>query len=252
MNELKNKVAVITGAASGMGKAIALQFAAEGAKLVLADVSHEGMYAIVSEIHEKGFPVVGIHADVSSADDVRKVIDKAISEFGGIDVLVNNAGVMDDFVPVAELTDALWERVMRINLYGPMYACRLAVPLMLQRGGGSIINVSSIGGLQGARAGAAYTTSKHGLIGLTKNIAYYYGDKNIRCNTIAPGGVNTNIGAGMKPNELGFAKISLGLKTNLRMGEPGEIAEIALFLATQRSSLLNGAVIVADAGWTAY
>lgn len=252
MNELKDKVAVITGAASGMGKAIALLFAAEGAKVVLADVSHDGMYAIVTRIHELGYPVIGVHADMSSPADVQKVMNKAISEFGGVDIVVNNAGVMDDFIPVAEVSDELWERVLRINLYGPMYLCRLAVPLMLQRGGGCIINISSVGGLHGARAGAAYTSSKHALIGLTKNIAYHYGDKNIRCNTIAPGAVNTNIGASMHPNKLGFDKINLGLTTNIRAGEPEEIAQIALFLAGQRSSLLNGAVIVADAGWTAY
>lgn len=252
MNELKNKVAIITGAASGMGKAIALLFASEGAKLVLADVSHDGMYDIVKEIHAHGDPVIGVHADIGNPEDVRKVIDKAMSEFGGIDIVVNNAGIMDDFVPVAEVSDELWEKVIHVNLYGPMYTCRLAVPVMLQRGGGSIINISSIGGLHGARAGAAYTSSKHAVIGLTKNIAYHYGDKNIRCNAIAPGGVNTNIGVGMKPNELGFAKISLGLNTNIRMGEPNEIAQVALFLAGQKSSLLNGAVVVADAGWTAY
>lgn len=252
MNELKNKVAVITGAASGMGKAMALLFAGEGAKLVIADLHHEGIYDVVKMIREKDGAVVGVTVDVSKEEDIRKMIDTAVHEYGGIDILVNNAGIMDDFVPVAEVTDDLWSRVMGINLNGPFYACRLAVPVMLKRGGGSILNISSVGGLHGARAGAAYTASKHAVIGLTKNIAFHYGDKGIRCNTIAPGGVNTNINASMKPNELGFAKIQTGMGSNIRFGEPDEIAQVALFLVSNRSSFVNGATVVADGGWTAY
>jgi NAD(P)-dependent dehydrogenase (short-subunit alcohol dehydrogenase family) len=231
---------------------MALLFAAEGAKLMITDIHHDGVYEVVKTIHDSGGIVLGTTADVSKEEDMNKVMDTVVHEYGGIDVLINNAGIMDDFVPVAEVTNELWERVMRVNLYGPMYACRLAVPLMLQRGGGNIINISSIGGLHGARAGAAYTSSKHALIGLTKNIAYQYGDKNIRCNAIAPGGVKTGIGDHMKPHPLGYAKIALGMNTNIRMGEPEEIAQIALFLAGGKSSLMNGATLVADAGWTAY
>lgn len=252
MNELKNKVAVITGAASGMGKATALLFAAQGAKLILADRNTQGIYDMVKEIHGHDGTVVGMTVDLGKEADIKKMIDAAVHEYGGLDILVNNAGVMDDFMPVAEVTNAVWERVMNINLDAPFYASRLAVPLMLKRNGGKIINISSIGGLFGGRAGVAYTTSKHALIGMTKNIAFHYGDKNIRCNVIAPGAVNTNIGQDMHPNELGFSKINLGMGTNIRVGEPAEIAEIALFLASERSSLINGATIVADAGWTVY
>jgi NAD(P)-dependent dehydrogenase (short-subunit alcohol dehydrogenase family) len=123
---------------------------------------------------------------------------------------------------------------------------------MLKQGKGVIINVSSIGGLFGARAGVAYTTSKHALIGLTKNIGFQYSQKGIRCNAIAPGGVETNIGDNMKPNQFGYEKLSLGMQTNPRMGKPSEIAELALFLASDKSSFINGTVITADSGWTAY
>lgn len=252
MNTLINKVAVITGAASGMGKAMALLFAAEGAKVVATDTNQEGVNQLIEEIRGKQHAVVGVTADVSNPEDVQRIMDTAIHEFGRIDILVNNAGVMDDFMPVAEVSDQLWNRVLGINLNGPFYLCRLAVPLMLKQGGGNILNISSIGGLNGARAGAAYTASKHALIGLTKNIAFYYGDQSIRCNTIAPGGVKTNIGKDMKPNKLGFEKLNKGIAASIRFAEADEIARTALFLVSGESSFINGATIVADGGWTAY
>lgn len=252
MKTLENKVAIITGAASGMGKAMAELFAAEGAKVIVSDINAQGVDAVVNSIREKKGMATGVVTNVADEADVKKMIDLAVKEYGGLDVLVNNAGVLDDFMPVAETSNETWKRVMSVNLDGPFYACRLAVPVMLKKGKGVIINIASIGGLNGARAGVAYTTSKHALIGLTKNVGYMYGDKGIRCNAIAPGGVNTNIGHDMHPNELGFSKLSLGIKTNIRTGEPGEIAELALFLASEKSSLINGTVIIADAGWTAY
>lgn len=252
MKTLENKVAIITGAASGMGKAMAELFAAEGAKVIVSDINETAVNDVVNSIREKKGIVMGITSDVSKENDVKKMIDLAVAEFGGLDILVNNAGVLDNFMPVAEIDNATWEKVIAVNLNGPFYACRLAIPIMLKKGKGVIINISSIGGLNGSRAGVAYTTSKHALIGLTKNVGFMYADKGIRCNAIAPGGVNTNIGQGMQPNELGYAKLSLGLATNVRAGEPNEIAEIALFLASDKSSLINGTVIVADAGWTAY
>lgn len=252
MKELDNKVVVITGAASGMGKAMAELFASEGAKLVLSDVNVNKLDEVVKSINDNSGNAVGVVANVSLESDVAKMIDEATRSFGRLDVLINNAGILDDFLPVGNVTNEKWEGVLGVNVNGPMYACRLAIPIMLKQGNGVIINVSSIGGFCGSRAGVAYTTSKHALIGMTKNIAYHYADKGIRCNTIAPGGVATNIGEGMKPDELGYAKLSLGLNTAVRTGEPKEIAEIALFLASNRSSLMNGAVVVADAGWTAY
>lgn len=180
------------------------------------------------------------------------MIGTAITTFGSLDVLVNNAGVMDDFTPVADVSDELWNKVMGVNINGPFYTCRLAVQTMLKQGKGVIVNISSIGGLNGARAGAAYTSSKHALIGLTKNIAFMYGAKGIRCNAIAPGGVNTNIMDGAKPNSFGSERMQSGIGSNIRMAEPIEIADLALYLASDKSTFVNGAVIVADGGWTAY
>ena len=252
MKTLENKTAIITGAGSGMGKAMAILFACEGANVIVSDLKTERVDAVVKEIISAGGKATGVAVNVSKEEDVKKMIDTAMNTYDGLDILVNNAGVMDDFIPVADVSNELWNKVIGVNLNGPFYTCRLAVPLMLKRGKGVIINISSIGGLNGARAGAAYTASKHALIGLTKNIGYMYGTKGIRCNAIAPGGVTTNIMEGANPNAFGYERMSGGFATNIRMAEPNEIAELALYLASDKSSFVNGTVIVADGGWTAY
>lgn len=252
MNELLNKSVIVTGAGAGMGKAIAMRFAREGAKVLAADVRSDRLEGLVKEAGEKTYNVTPHKADMTVEAEVTGMVEKAASAHGGIDILVNNAGIMDDFMPAGDATTELWRRVMAVNLDAPFFACRAAIAHMLGKGGGCIINIASVGGLHGSRAGAAYTASKHALIGLTKNIGYMYALKGIRCNAIAPGGVNTSIGETMRPNQFGYERMSLGMQSNPRMGEPAEIAELALFLATQKSSFINGAVITADAGWTAY
>jgi NAD(P)-dependent dehydrogenase (short-subunit alcohol dehydrogenase family) len=241
----------VTGAASGMGRAIALRFAREGAQVVVSDLGQGPSEATANEIRAAGGTALAVAGDISSQADVDRLFEATLREFGGLDILVNNAGIMDGFVPVAELGDELWERVLAVNLGGPMRAMRAALPIF-GSSGGCIINVASIGGLQGSRAGAAYTASKHGLIGLSKNVAFQYAKAGVRCNVIAPGGVTTNIMAGQNPHQEGMAHAMAGVQANIRAGEPDEIAGVALFLASDDASLVNGAVIVADAGWTAY
>ena len=252
MKKLENKTAIVTGAASGMGLAIAKLFAQEGANVVAADLNQADIDKVVSEITAAGGKALGVVCNVANENEVKNLIDTAVKKFNTLDVLINNAGVMDDFVPVDQVTNDLWNRVLSVNLNGPFYACRLAVPIMLKQGSGAIVNISSIGGLYGSRAGASYTVSKHALIGLTKNIGFMYAQKGIRCNAIAPGGVNTNIGKGMNPNKFGYERCVSGGANMPRMGEADEIASTALFLACKDSSLLNGAVVTADGGWTAY
>jgi NAD(P)-dependent dehydrogenase (short-subunit alcohol dehydrogenase family) len=252
MGKLEGKTAVVTGAASGMGAAIAGLFAEEGANVIVADLDQAGIDAVVASIKAKGGKATGIVVNVSKEEDVAKMIGSATSTYGSLDVLVNNAGIMDDFMPIDYVTNEGWERVMAVNVSGPMYACRLSVPIMLKQGKGSIINIASVGGLEGSRAGAAYTASKHALIGLTKNIGFMYAQKGIKCNAIAPGGVNTNIGKNMHPNPFGYERCTSGGASMPRMGEPIEIATAALFLATDASSFVNGSVLTADGGWTAY
>lgn len=251
--KLQGKVAVITGAASGMGKQIAILFAKEGANVIVSDVSQESAEVTVSEVIANGGAAVAIKANVTNEEDVQHLIDQAIQHYGTVDILVNNAGIMDNFVPAAEVSDELWERVFNVNTTGPMRTTRKTLPIFLEKGKGVIINIASVGGLYGSRAGAAYTASKHAVIGFTKNVAFQYANHGIRCNAIAPGGVSTNIGTTINaPNEFGMEKAMSGANFNPRNGESEEIAKIALFLAGEDSSFVNGIVITADAGWTAY
>ena len=249
---LDGKVAVVTGAGLGIGRATAVRLAAEGAKVLAAGRTPADLDETVRAIRAAGGTAEACEADVAIRADVERMVQAAVATWGRLDVLVNNAGVMDDFVPVAEVTDELWQRVMRINLDGVFHGCRAAVPIMVKQGEGCIVNVASIGGLAGARAGAAYTASKHAVVGLTKNIGYMYAQTGVRCNAIAPGGVQTHIGATMRPHEFGFKRMSTGLATAVRMAKPEEIAEVVLFLATPASSFLNGTVVTADGGWLAY
>lgn len=250
--KLKDRVAIITGAGSGIGEASAKLYAREGAQVVAADINGETLERIVGEIKAAGGTAVGVIADVSKKEDAQKMVDTAVKEFGRLDVLFNNAGIMDNFVPVAELTDELWNRIITVNTTGPFLACRAALQVMLKQGKGVIINNASVGGLYGVRGGAAYVASKHALVGLTKNIGAVYNDQGIRCVAIAPGGVKTNIAFTIdNPNELGAGKLAQGCGP-APMGEPEEIAALALFLASDDASFINGTVIVADGGWTAF
>ncbi|MBT2698941.1 SDR family oxidoreductase [Bacillus sp. ISL-40] len=250
---LQNKVAVVTGAASGMGKAIAILYAKEGAKVVVSDINIDAATITVDEIKSNGGEAIAVMANVLKEEDIQNLINTAVNTFGTLDILVNNAGVMDNFEPAGEIEDEKWERVFAINTTSVMRATRKALPFFLEKQYGVIINVASAGGLQGARAGAAYTASKHAVVGFTKNTGFMYATKGIRCNAIAPGGVETNISSSITGvNEFGMGRIQAGLGINPRVGKPEEIANIALFLASDESSFVNGTVITGDAGWTAY
>ncbi len=255
MKKLADKTAVITGAGSGMGKAIAQLFAAEGCQIVAADINNERLHTLQSEIKATGGEVTTINANMAVEEDIEQMIAAAVTTYGTLDILVNNAGIMDHFAPVAELDNTMWEKVMNINVTGPMKAMRAAVKIFLAKGSGSIVNIASIGGLYGARAGAAYTASKHALVALTKNTGYMYAKTGIRCNAIAPGAVATNIGDTIdmtKITPLINDRIMAGMVLNAKTGEPADIAKAALFLASDDASFVNGAVLIADGGWTAY
>lgn len=249
---LEGKAAIVTGAASGMGKAIAELYAKEGAKVVVSDVNAEGAEAVAAGIRGNGGTAVAIRTNVADPNDIDAMIDKAVSEYGTLDVLVNNAGIMDNMAGVGDVEDERWDRIFDINTKGVMRAIRKALPIFLEKGKGVIVNTASTGGFSGAHAGVAYTASKHAVIGITKNTGFMYAQKGIRCNAIAPGATITNIASTMTGiNEFGASRTQVTQGVIPRAGQPEEIAQVALFLASDESSFVNGAVITADAGWTA-
>jgi NAD(P)-dependent dehydrogenase (short-subunit alcohol dehydrogenase family) len=253
MAKLQGKTAVVTGAGSGMGKSIAILFAAEGARVIVADINQDSLNAVVNEITAAGGIAKAVIADVTKEEDIQNMIDEAVKNYGTLDILVNNAGILDNFAPAEKVTDQVWEKVFAVNSTGPMRTIRKALPIFIAKKAGIIINIASVGGLVGSRAGAAYTASKHALVGLTKNVGFQYVGYNIRCNAIAPGSVRTNIGNTMcAPDKFCMDRAMAGINLNPRIIEPDEIAHVALFLASDDASAINGAVITTDAGWTSY
>lgn len=251
---LEGKVIVITGAGAGMGRAMAKRFAAEGAKVVGGDVAADRLEAVAGEVRGAGGTMTALVGDVAKREDAEALVRAAIDTYGRLDALVNNAGVMDQFQGVATVDDGTWERLMAINLYGPMVTTRLAVQHMKAHGGGAIVNIASAAGVGGGSAGVAYTASKHGLVGLTRNTAFVYAPHGVRCNAVLAGGVATEIGSTIDPAKIDqeamvqFGKWHAAMPAQL---EADDIADLVLFLVSDEASCINGALVPADAGWLA-
>jgi NAD(P)-dependent dehydrogenase (short-subunit alcohol dehydrogenase family) len=251
---LQSKVAVITGAGSGIGLAMATRFAAEGARVVAGDWNAARLDAAVERIKQNSGTIVGAQGNIADQAAAEALVELALSAHGRIDILVNNAGVMDFMQGVGELSDDIWRRVLGINLDGPMFTMRRAVPRMVEQGGGSIVNIASTAGIEGGAAGAAYTAAKHALVGLTRNTAWMYATQGVRCNAICPGATRTNIAESMTPERMdatGSARAGAYAALIPALLDPEDIAALALFLASDEARRINGAIIPADAGWTA-
>jgi NAD(P)-dependent dehydrogenase (short-subunit alcohol dehydrogenase family) len=254
-NTLENKVAIVTGSASGIGREISKLFVSERCKVIAADNHYENLKNLQKELIQENLEIAIIEIDISMERDILKMVQFAKDTYGKIDILVNNAGIMDNFESIADVDNETWDKVFKINLEGPFKTIRAIIKEFLLNQKGNIINISSIGGLNGGRAGVAYTSSKHALIGLTKNTGFLYSKLGIQCNCIAPGAVETAIGTTIDQNkitELVKERIFSGMVLNPRIAKANEIAQIALFLASDKSSFINGTVIIADAGWTSY
>lgn len=253
MKKLENKVAIVTGGASGMGKAIAVRYAEEGAKVVVSDMNLEQAKQTVTEIEQNGGTAIAVFANVTSEKDIEKLFEETLTCFGTIDILVNNAGIMDNMAAVSDVSDEIWYRLLEVNTTSVMRTTRKVIPLFLAQKSGVILNIASVGGFRGGNAGAAYTASKHAVIGLTKNTGFQYAKEGIRCNAIAPGAVRTNITTSMTNiNQKGAEICRSGMSLIPRIGNPEEIAAAALFLASDDSSFVNGEVLTVDGGQTAY
>lgn len=250
--KLQGKVAIITGAQSGIGLATALLFAEEGAKVVVADVKDADQE--VKKITERGAEARFIQTDVSSESQVNVLIEKTVSAYGHLDVLVNNAGV-ELAKKITSTTEAEWDHLMNVNLKGVFLCSRAAIPVMQRSGGGVIVNVSSELGMVGGSEIAAYCASKGGVVQLTKAMAIDHAADQIRVNCVCPGPVSTPllediIASSSNPEE---ERQSIVNKTLLkRLAHPHEIAQVVLFLASDESSYMTGSVVVADGGWTAW
>jgi NAD(P)-dependent dehydrogenase (short-subunit alcohol dehydrogenase family) len=246
-SQLSGRTAIITGAGSGIGASMAKLFAANGALVVACDVNRDGIDQVVAELTAAGGTGIAVAGDVTLGESADRFVAAALELRGRVDILCNNAGIMDRRLPVDEVDEETWNRVLAVNLTGPYQLCHRVVPVMLKQGAGVIINTASVAGLVGGRAGAAYTASKHGLVGLTKNIAAVYGPEGIRCVAIAPGGVATGITATSgEPSERGSRMAKCVYRPEPT--EPLNIANVALFLASDAAAFVNGAVVVADGG----
>lgn len=251
---LSGKVAVVTGAGSGMGRATALLFAKEGATVLGSDINADNLEAVTAAVTAAGGKMIGVRGDISSREDAEALVQRAIDEYGQLDALVNNAGIMDRMEGVANFNDDTFERVFGVNVYGPFVTSRVAVKHMKERGKGAIVNVASVAGVTGAAAGAVYTASKHALVGLSLNTAYTYAPFGIRCNVLIVGGVETSIMAGADPTTFdheALAQYGKWHAANPRTLQPDEVANLSLFLVSDEASGVNGAAIPVDAGWTA-
>ncbi|MFJ3212580.1 SDR family NAD(P)-dependent oxidoreductase [Streptomyces flaveolus] len=248
---LSARTVVVTGAGSGIGRAAALRFAQEGAKVLVADLNAEGAKETVAEIEKAGGTAVAVVGDLSLPEVVTEVVSTAVDTLGGLDVLVNNAGIMDRMSAAADIDDAEWERVLRINLTAPFQLTRAALPHMLKAGKGAIVFTASEASLRGSAAGTAYTVSKHGIAGLTKSLAVMYRDQGIRTNAIAPGGTATAIKVDAQADAHGPAVIGSYAKNIGRPAKPEEQAAAIVFLASDAASNINGVILPVDNGWSA-
>jgi len=252
MDRLKDKVALVTGAASnpGLGWAIAHRFASEGAKLVVTDIDEGGLEACTDSIKALGAEVAGWRQEVSSESGWKETVDRCMDTYGRLDVLVNNAGIVI-MQPVADMTLENYERQMKVNMTSVFLGTRSALAAMRAGGGGSIINMSSVAGLVGIPGVGAYSASKAAVRLFSKTVAMEHARENIRCNTVHPGVIWTNMQqVSIRDNPDGFELIKEAIPMG-RMGEPDEVARCVLFLASDESSYVTGAELVVDGGLTA-
>ena len=247
MARFSGKVVVVTGAGSGIGRAIARQVHAEGAQVVAVDVVPAGIGKLAEELGPDR--VLPVELDISDGERVDATIDDVIAKHGGVDVLFNNAGVSDQFTPAAATSDDLWESVLGVNLIGPFRLARRVLPSMISRGGGAIVNTGSVASVVGGAGGAAYTVSKHGILGLTRSLAIDYGSKGVRVNAVLPGAIRTGLTSSEDAVVEG-ADDAIAATPAGRWAEPEEVARIAVFLASDDASFVHGSAYTVDGGWS--
>ncbi len=248
--DLKEKVAIITGARRGMGKADAVLFAKNGAKVTVADISQEECQLVVDEIEKNGGEALAVKCDVTNEKEIEEMVKKTVEKFGKVDILVNNAGICQ-FKPFLELTGEEWQKTLDINLKGYFLCAKACAKEMIKQKSGVIVNIASIvmGQIGKGMAGLAhYSASKGGIAALTKTLALELAPYNIRVNVIAPGAIDTPMAASAKADQKVLEQ-TLAMIPLRRMGKPEEIANTVLFLSSEASSYITGSIVVVDGGW---
>jgi NAD(P)-dependent dehydrogenase (short-subunit alcohol dehydrogenase family) len=244
-----DRAVIVTGAASGIGRAVASLFAEAGDRLALIDVNMEALQEASKELGD-GAELFDV--DVSSSGDVASAIRDITSRLGRIDVLCNVAGVLDGYAPATETSDDLWQKTLSINLSGPFYTCRAAIPVMRDGGGGAIVNIASISSFVAGGGGAAYTASKHGVLGLTRQLAFDHGNEGIRVNAVCPGATRSGMTEYLFTEAGRNAHVDAAIAGTPagRWADPKEIGRVVRWLASDEASFVHGAAYVADGGWT--
>ncbi|SHI30427.1 NAD(P)-dependent dehydrogenase, short-chain alcohol dehydrogenase family [Mesonia phycicola] len=248
MKQLKNKVALVTGAGSGIGKAVAVLYAKEGAKVIINDINEENGQLVVNQIKSQGGEAFFIEADVSKEEDIQNLINKTVEKYGQLDIACNNAGITGEQNLTGQYSVSSWEKVVAINLNGVFLNCKYQLEQMEKNGGGVIVNMASIHGMAAAPMSSAYTTTKHAVVGLTKNIGVEYAQKNIRCNAVGPGYIETPL---LKMADTEMLEMLKAKHPMNRLGKAEEVAELVLFLSSEKSSFMTGGYYLIDGGYTA-
>jgi NAD(P)-dependent dehydrogenase (short-subunit alcohol dehydrogenase family) len=249
---LRDKVTIITGAGSGMGRVAAMMFASEGARVVAADVSVEACESVVREVRAAGGEATAVVADVSKEADAKAMVDHAVATYGRLDALYNNAGIMPEADHSVIDTDvATWDKVMAVNVRGVFLGCKYAIPKMIEGGGGSIINVASFVAILGCSVPQdAYTASKGAVLSLTRSLAVQFAPKGVRSNSISPGPIETPLLMDWLLKDEAAKQLRLARNPSGRFGKPEEIVHMAVYLASDESRWTNGANFVVDGGIT--
>lgn len=246
----KNKTALVTGAASGIGKSTAELYAKEGANVVLSDIDEKKGNAAVDEISRNGGNAVFVKADVSSHSDCKSMVEQTIKHFGRLDFACNNAGIGGEQNPIADYSIENWNKVIAINLSSVFYCMKYEIQAMLDTGGGAIVNMASILGNVSFENSAAYVSAKHGVVGLTKNAAVEYAKKNIRVNSVGPAFIRTPLIADLEEDKQTY-EFLVSLHPIGRLGKPEEVAELVIWLSSDKASFVTGSYYPVDGGYLA-